>query len=383
MEKRIPFKTLYLLLVIGIGLVGLGLGSTYAIFTASAEIDNPITLSSNLSHVSGIIETIEVEVPAGETVNTTLNVINSSGITLNYVIWYLNEGYDITVRNNNGVLTTGKIDDDSNISSDVAIKNNSTSSVKVTLGVSSGSNSVVLGSGMTVVPNVTPLSDFNYLRGMTGGTGYVALSFFLNDGGSFEPDNSLIIAPGEILLVEYIGDDKNVLIPDTYVIDGVTYNVTLLSNCVGNLILDDFETQNHQIGVFLGNKNIENVIFGENVEFYASSAKTLFSGCSSLINVSDLPDTITNMYETFLGCTSLVDAPYIPSSVTDMRFTFFGCTNLTGTVRINSGDVSDAYKIFNSTSKSINVEAPFSSVTYNTLNSTSLPSNVTLNTFEE
>ena len=53
--KKIPVRTLYLLLVIGIGLIGLGIGSTYAIFTSSAEISNPITLNSNLTHTSDII----------------------------------------------------------------------------------------------------------------------------------------------------------------------------------------------------------------------------------------------------------------------------------------------------------------------------------------
>ena len=50
MKTKISMKTIYLILVITIGLVGLGIGSTLAVFTASAEISNPISFSSNLSY---------------------------------------------------------------------------------------------------------------------------------------------------------------------------------------------------------------------------------------------------------------------------------------------------------------------------------------------
>ena len=45
MKTKISMKTIYLILVISIGLIGLGVGSTYAVFTASAEISNPISFS--------------------------------------------------------------------------------------------------------------------------------------------------------------------------------------------------------------------------------------------------------------------------------------------------------------------------------------------------
>lgn len=47
--KKVSIKTFYLLGVVSIGLIGLAIGSTYAMFTASAEISNPITISSNLT----------------------------------------------------------------------------------------------------------------------------------------------------------------------------------------------------------------------------------------------------------------------------------------------------------------------------------------------
>ena len=83
MEKKIPIKTIYLLLVISLGLVGLGIGSTYAVFTASSEIISPISLSSNLSYGSNVLETVSVKVLPGEVVSTTLNITNSSTSNLN------------------------------------------------------------------------------------------------------------------------------------------------------------------------------------------------------------------------------------------------------------------------------------------------------------
>ena len=40
-EKMLTVKNVYLIFVICVGLVVLGIGSTYAIFTAAAEITNP------------------------------------------------------------------------------------------------------------------------------------------------------------------------------------------------------------------------------------------------------------------------------------------------------------------------------------------------------
>lgn len=49
MKQRVNFKTIYLIATITVGLLGLAIGSTYAIFTTSAEINNPISLSTTLT----------------------------------------------------------------------------------------------------------------------------------------------------------------------------------------------------------------------------------------------------------------------------------------------------------------------------------------------
>ena len=53
-----------------------------------------------------------------------------------------------------------------------------------------------------------------------------------------------------------------------------------------------------------------------------------FNGCTSLVQVSNIPDSVTDMYSCFYGCTKLVQVPNIPDNVTDMSFCFTGCTKL-------------------------------------------------------
>ena len=152
--QKISVKTIYLILVISIGLVGLGVGSTFAMFTASSEIDNPISFTAGIFGESDVIETVEVTVPAGETKATNLHVTNSTNSNLNYVMWYIDEGLDIELgskRTDSGTYQT-TIGAGEEHQYEVSIRNNSNSDVTVVIGVSSGTGSVTLSSDMKMVP---------------------------------------------------------------------------------------------------------------------------------------------------------------------------------------------------------------------------------------
>ncbi|MEE1371380.1 MAG: hypothetical protein U0K48_04435 [Bacilli bacterium] len=152
--QKISVKTIYLILVISIGLVGLGVGSTFAMFTASSKIDNPISFTAGIFGESDVIETVEVTVPAGETKATNLHVTNSTNSNLNYVMWYIDEGLDIELgskRTDSGTYQT-TIDAGEEHQYEVSIRNNSNSDVTVVIGVSSGTGSVTLSSDMKMVP---------------------------------------------------------------------------------------------------------------------------------------------------------------------------------------------------------------------------------------
>lgn len=152
--QKISVKTIYLILVISIGLVGLGVGSTFAMFTASSKIDNPISFTAGIFGESDVIETVEVTVPAGETKATNLHVTNSTNSNLNYVMWYIDEGLDIELgskRTDSGTYQT-TIGAGEEHKYEVSIRNNSSSDVTVVIGVSSDTGSVTLSSDMKMVP---------------------------------------------------------------------------------------------------------------------------------------------------------------------------------------------------------------------------------------
>ncbi len=86
--KKISVKTFYLIAVISIGLIGLAVGSTYAMFTTSAEINNPITISSNLISNDDVMETFEVEVKSKEFITKTIIVISGNNTNINYGMRY-------------------------------------------------------------------------------------------------------------------------------------------------------------------------------------------------------------------------------------------------------------------------------------------------------
>lgn len=152
--QKISVKTIYLILVISIGLVGLGVGSTFAMFTASSKIDNPISFTAGIFGESDVIETVEVTVPVGETKATNLHVTNSTNSNLNYVMWYIDEGLDIELgskRTDSGTYQT-TIGAGEEHQYEVSIRNNSNSDVTVVIGVSSDTGSVTLSSDMKMVP---------------------------------------------------------------------------------------------------------------------------------------------------------------------------------------------------------------------------------------
>ena len=157
MEKKIKLKTLYLIGVITLGLIGLGIGSTYAMFTTSAEIYNPISLSTTLTSESDIIETFDITVEAGSNKEIPLTINNTSNSNLNYSVWYKTTASDIEMgtklSNSDSSPSSSTIASGETKKVYVQIKNNSTSSITVTLGVSSSVSNIVLSSSMTIVPN--------------------------------------------------------------------------------------------------------------------------------------------------------------------------------------------------------------------------------------
>ena len=155
MKEKISVKTLYLLGIITIGLIGLGLGSTYAMFTASAEIDNPISINANLNSEDDIIETIELELEPNDIRVAVINLNNTSNTTLNYASFYITKSTDIEVGVTHNftdtAVPTGSIENGTTKKVYIQIKNNGNSTTNVTLGVLSNSGTIIKADNMTLI----------------------------------------------------------------------------------------------------------------------------------------------------------------------------------------------------------------------------------------
>jgi len=260
--QKISVKTIYLILVISIGLVGLGVGSTFAMFTASSKIDNPISFTAGIFGESDVIETVEVTVSAGETKATNLHVTNSTNSNLNYVMWYIDEGLDIELgskRTDSGTYQT-TIGAGEEHQYEVSIRNNSNSDVTVVIGVSSGTGSVTLSSDMKMVPQ----SELKLKPTLAS----VITNLYNNSTKTAVPNNS----------ITYQYDTKNNLMQDTagnirYY--GASPNNYVYFNC------DSYPSTNCElwriIGVFNGKiKLMRNEIIGN--YSWDTSASSVNSG---------------------------------------------------------------------------------------------------------
>ena len=155
--KKINIKTISLVAVISIGLICLAIGSTYAMFTTSAEINNPITISSNLTSNDDTMETFEVEVSPSATVTKTINISSGTVSNVNYSVWYINDISNIDIGVSSTSYTTAGTISNANttVTTKISIRNNSSTTKTVTLGVALSKNSIVLASNMSLVPQKT------------------------------------------------------------------------------------------------------------------------------------------------------------------------------------------------------------------------------------
>ena len=168
----------------------------------------------------------------------------------------------------------------------------------------------------------------------------------------------------------------NVVIPDTVIYNGVTYNVTELKTLNNNLTSGTFGNCTYITSVTIPNS----VTIIGNYAFYGCSGLTsitisnsvtsignsVFWGCSSLTSVN-IPNSVTYIGSAaFFNCSSLTSVN-IPNSVTYIRpSTFCGCTSLTS-VTIPNSVTSIGQAAFSSCSGLTSVTIPNSvtSIGYN------------------
>ena len=144
MKQRVNFKTIYLIATITVGLLGLAIGSTYAIFTTSAEINNPISLSTTLTSDDDVFDVIDIVIEPYDTITKTIKIVNSSNSTVNFAIWYLNNFSDNSVDFGINDVPSGTLTVSSNESRIVNIRNKTSNQITITIGVASSKKSITL-----------------------------------------------------------------------------------------------------------------------------------------------------------------------------------------------------------------------------------------------
>lgn len=186
MKTKISMKTIYLILVITIGLVGLGIGSTLAVFTASAEISNPISFSSNLSYNGDIFDTVEVTIGPNATRTTNVSIFNDEQIDgVKYAVWYIYEGNsnDISfVRNQESDIDPSSTDIGQGGTLSMDIKNNTSNTITITIGVTTSKEDIVLPSYMKVITLAT-VAKYNLT--LNKGTGVSTIYYKVNGASSY------------------------------------------------------------------------------------------------------------------------------------------------------------------------------------------------------
>jgi len=154
MERKISFKNLYLVGVISLGLIGLGVGSTFAMFTASAEINDSISLTSGLNYQDDVVDLVDMSISSNKVETATLIITNNTTKTLNYTSWYKTNNNNLQIGTvvSNNYSVTGTIEPNASAQIIVSIRNRGTGVAKVTVGISASESDIIVSDGITTLP---------------------------------------------------------------------------------------------------------------------------------------------------------------------------------------------------------------------------------------
>ena len=114
-----------------------------------------------------------------------------------------------------------------------------------------------------------------------------------------------------ILLTKYIGSATEVYVPSRFIIDSIRYSTVIANN--GSW---------YSYTTFGGNTQIKEVYFQDGVKFNNNDMSFAFYLCTALEKVSNLPNTVTNLYYAFANCTSMINPPELPSAAGNLDGAF-------------------------------------------------------------
>ena len=231
---KFKIKETYLLMLIVVGLVSLGIYTTYAMFTASTTLNDVVGITTALDVGKGLTEYEVVTVNSGETKLIELNIVNSYSSSIYYGAWYQivqgnSSDIDIglyTEKNSNP--SSGSLATNGSINLLAGVTNNGTSSITVYIGAKGSlTNELNLGNNKTLLPS-----------GFT--EGYTVTLNLTNGTVNNTTVSSIKVKEGKTASFTITPDTDYKLIVDTQTCDGVLNpdtgsftieNITCDKNC--------------------------------------------------------------------------------------------------------------------------------------------------------
>lgn len=137
----------------------------------------------------------------------------------------------------------------------------------------------------------------------------------------FSSNFTFVESQSKVVITNYTGSSNVVYVPDTY-----NGKPVYLRRVNGYYEYSSFYVSD---GVFYGKSRLTDIYFGANVQIEGHNAAYMFTGCYNLRNMPSLPKNTTDMTFCFQGCTNLKQGPMIiPNTVTNMHQSFSSCYNL-------------------------------------------------------
>ena len=158
--SKFKIRESYLLLLIVLGLVSLGIYTTYALFTASTTINDVVGITATLDIGKSLTEYEVITVQPNETKLIELNVVNSYNDNIYYGAWYqLIQGDSNNIQigtytEKNPNSSSGVLSSNTSIKLLVGITNDNTTGIVLYLGVKGSlTNDLNLGDNKILLPN--------------------------------------------------------------------------------------------------------------------------------------------------------------------------------------------------------------------------------------
>ena len=171
LPKRVRNTTIYFMILLVITLGGFALKTTYAKFTSNYTTpDNIIGMSLIFDiNISNFEEPKEIDVAPNSSKSFDVKATNSNSSTAYYGVWYKminptekSSNIIIARSSDSSATTSGSITTDGNITVTIIIKNNTSSSIKLELGVASSTtsaNDIEYLNGKNLVSGTTTLES--------------------------------------------------------------------------------------------------------------------------------------------------------------------------------------------------------------------------------